>query len=266
MITIKTYKELNQYVKAFKEKNINLLVINSRGGLGKTYITEEELIEDAPLIFTGHVTPLSLYTEVYERNTIEEKFITVFDDIDTLMMNKSNVSILKQLCDTKEIKTIQYFSSILKDIPSEFQTQTKVLMLVNSLDTDDKNLKALLTRAHIVNFNPADIEILNNLKTFATDAQIIKFIEHFAPFSKTLNLRVYKRAEELKKSKLPWQKEIIESLNIDEKFLEMYELLSKYKTDKERESKFNGSRTTYYRIKKMFMNKNPQYAKKMSNL
>jgi phage regulator Rha-like protein len=221
-------------------------------------MTEEALLEDAPLVFTGHVTPLSLYREVYERSQTDDNFVVVFDDVDALMTNKSNIAILKQLCDTRETKTIKYFSSTLRDIPQEFETKVKVLMLVNSLETDDKNLRALFTRAHVLHFDPVDIEVLNNMKTFADDKTILNYIHNFAPFSKSLNLRVYKRAEELKKSGLPWQQEIIESLDIDLNLYNVFNLLKKYKTDKEREKEFDGSRTTYYRYKKLLLSKVPE--------
>ena len=65
MIELKIYKDLYDYVTAFKNKQINLLVIWSRGGLAKTYTTEEALIEEAPLIFSGHTTPLAMYKDIY---------------------------------------------------------------------------------------------------------------------------------------------------------------------------------------------------------
>ncbi|MFA6089930.1 MAG: hypothetical protein WC755_08795, partial [Candidatus Woesearchaeota archaeon] len=111
MITIKTYKELYSYFDAFGKKELNLMIIVSRGGLGKTFIAEEALIEHAPLIFSGHVTPMSMFRELHNRNEEEKDFITVFDDVDTLFLNKTNVAILKQVCDTREEKTIKYFTS-----------------------------------------------------------------------------------------------------------------------------------------------------------
>jgi len=263
MITVKTYKELSEYISAFSKKKLNLLIVVSRGGLGKTFIAEEELMEEAPLTFTGHVTPLSMYMELFKRNKEEKDFIVMFDDVDALMMNKSNVAILKQLCDTREEKIIKYFttSPTLKDVPKEFETSCKVLMNMNSLETEDRNLNALLTRAHLVDFNPSSEEVLKHLKEFAKDKEIINFIEKYAPFSKKLNLRVYKRADEIKQSKLDWKQEIISELDIDMRLYEIETLLKKYKTDLEREKHFTESRSQYFRFKRMFVLKNPEYSK-----
>jgi len=257
MIDTKTYKDYKQYMKAFKEKQLNLLVVVSRGGLGKTFISEEELLEEAPLVFTGHVTPMSMYKELYLRHQEEEDFLVIFDDVDALMLNKTNIALLKQLCDTREIKQLKYSTtSHSLHIPKEFNTKCKVLMLMNDLNPKDPNLKALMSRAHLINFIPSDTEILANIRTFGEDKEILDFISVYAPFSKTLNLRVYKRAIELKEAKLDWHSTIINELNVDPLLLEVHQLLSKYKTDKERDKKFSGGRATYYRKKKLLLSKN----------
>ncbi len=262
MIKINDYNTLNKYFKAFSNKQLNLMIVMSRGGLGKTFTAEESLIEQGPLIFTGHVTPLGMYTEILERNKEEKDFILIFDDVDALLLNKTNVALLKQLCDTRDEKIIKYTSSspILKNLEQEFETSCKVLLLMNDIKTEDKNLNALLTRAHLIKFEPPDTEILTHLETFGKDKEILQFIKKFAPFSKLLNLRIYKRANELKIAKLDWKEEIINELNIDSRLFEIDSLLKKYKTDKEREEKFSSSRPTYYRYKKIFLSKNPGYA------
>lgn len=268
MLTIKTYHQLKKFVQAFAKKELNLLICVSRGGLGKTFIVEDALIEQGPLIITGHVTPLKLYLEVLERTEEERDFILVFDDVDALLLNKDIVALLKQLCDTKEDKTIKYFttSPILKKFPSEFETSCKVIMLMNTLNPKEPNVKALMSRAHLVKFNPPDTEILEYLKSWAMDKTILNFIEKFAPFSKSLNLRTYVRAKELKNSKLDWKQEIINVLEVDERLFAIQKLLKQYKTDKERFEVFYkkgfGSRMSYFRAKKRFLNKNPEYTKK----
>lgn len=264
MIQIQDYSEYRKYMQAFKRKKLNLLTVVSRGGLGKTFISEEELMEEAPLIFTGHVTPMSMYKALYERSREEKDFIVIFDDVDALMLNKTNVALLKQLCDTRETKTIKYFttSKMMGNIPLEFDTNCKVLMLMNDMNPEDANLKALMTRSHLVNFVPNDIEILANMRTFGIDKEILDFIEVYAAFSSALNLRCYKRAVELKDSKLDWRGSIVDDLKVDVQLLEIHKLLGKYKTDKERELHFSDSRATYYRKKKLLLSKNPKLEKR----
>lgn len=263
MINIKTYEEYREYMQAFKLKKLNLLTVVSRGGLGKTFISEEELMTEAPLVFTGHVTPMAMYKALYERTREEDDVIVIFDDVDALMLNKTNVALLKQLCDTRETKTIRYLTSSgqLNGIPREFDTRCKVLMLMNDLQPEDLNLRALMTRSHLVNFVPEDTEILDNLKTFGKDKEILDFIHVYAPFSSALNLRCYVRAVELKESKLDWKMSIVNDLKVDPQLLEIHKLLKKYKTNIEREKHFSESRATFYRKLKYLLSKNPQLAK-----
>lgn len=258
MIEIQQYKELEEYIKAFNDKKLNLLIVVSKGGLGKTMLTEDALLYEAPLVFNGHVTPMGMYKELYNRNEEDKEFMCVFDDVDSLMLNKTNVALLKQLCDTREEKTIKYFTTSpnIGDIPSEFTTRCKVLMLMNDLKTEDKNLNALLTRAHLVSFIPPDVEIISHIEKFGDDTEIINFIKTYTPFSKNLNLRVYKKAEELKNAKLNWKKETISQLKVDNRLFEIDNLLHKYDKDEIREKKFSESRSQYYRFKKLFLSKN----------
>lgn len=250
-------------MQAFKLKKLNLLTIVSRGGLGKTFISEDELMTEAPLIFTGHVTPMALYKALYERSLEEKDVIIIFDDVDALMLNKTTVALLKQICDTREEKTVKYFttSGLLGDVPKEFETRCKVLMLMNDMKPEDRNLQALMTRSHLVNFIPADTEILSNMKTFGNDKEILEFIGVYAPFSSSLNLRCYVRATELKESKLNWKSSLINDLKVDPDLLQIHKLLTKYKTNIEREKHFSESRATFYRKLKYLLSKNPQLAK-----
>jgi hypothetical protein len=258
MIELNTYKDFHDYIDAFKKKKMNLLVVLSRGGLAKSYTVEEALIESAPLIFSGHVTPLSMYYRIYERTVEDKECFVIFDDVDTLVANKSNVSLLKQICDSREEKIIRYASStqMIKDLPPEYETKCKVILLTNHVRYKDPNVEAFLSRGHLIYFNPPNSEIVRELKTWGKEKDIIEFMEQFAFFSKNLNMRTYKMAEELKASKLDWQKFVVQELKIDLKFLYIHKLIGKYNTDieriKEYEEVYKLSRSDYYRYKKLY--------------
>jgi hypothetical protein len=198
-----------------------------------------------------------MYKILLEENKIDNKFIVVFDDVDMILKNKSSVAILKSVCDSKDNKNIRYTttSPLLLPEDSEFQTSCKTLLLTNKISDGDANLDALMTRAVVVNFIPSDKEVLDFLKTFADDMEILKYIEKFIKFSTKFNFRIYCKALELKLSKLDWRKEILNSMEIDMRYSEIENLLTKYKTDSQREKHFDGSRATYYRYKKIYQQK-----------
>lgn len=190
-------------------------------------------------------------------SVLDNEFIAIFDDVDEILKNKSAVAILKAVCDSKKEKIVRYTttSPLLEPGEESFTTSCKVLLLTNQLSEGDANLKALMTRAVCVNFNPSNKEVLDFLKTFADDLEILKYIEKFVNFSTKFNFRIYCRALELKLNKLDWKKEILNSMEIDMRYSEIEKLLTKYKTDAQREKHFEGSRATYYRCKKIYQQK-----------
>lgn len=257
MRNIKKYDELTKYINVFSKKDLNLLIVLSRGGLGKSTIMENELLKHNPLMFKGHVTPLSLYKQLYDRSEEENDFLLVLDDVDSLLNNKTNITLLKQICETKENKTVYYSSStpLLGDRDQYFETSCKVIILLNDIETfaSDISLNALLSRAHILNFNPPSGEILEYMSEYAKDTKILEFIEKYAKASNNLNLRTYEKAEELKKAKLNWKDEITEGLQISKRLIEIDILLNRYDNDIERLKHFKGSRMTYYKAKKKYL-------------
>ena len=91
---------------------------------------------------------------------------------------------------------------------------------------------------------------------------IVNFIKKYAPFSRTLNLRIYKRASELKKSGLDWQSTVLNELEIDNRLYVIEKLLKDYKTDEKRlevwKKKTTKSRANYYTFKNTFLRKTGQ--------
>lgn len=259
MRKIETYQEIRKHLEAFSQGKINLLFIVSRGGLGKSTMAEEALIEQAPLIIKGHITPLQLYKTLYLKNEEEKEFLTVLDDIDGLLSNKMNVALLKQICETQKDKLVHYYSTshLLKGFEQKFETSCKVLILLNDISvlSENKSLKALLSRAQLIDFNPSTPEIIKYMMKYIKDKKLIEFIEKYSRFSNDLNLRTYERAKELKEANLNWEKEIISSLNIDENLYAIDNLMKKYKKDEDRLKNFEGSRTTFYRYKKKYLEK-----------
>ena len=110
MIPINTFEQIPPFIDGVMKREIDLLVIESRGGLGKTYTVvnsvDEETKQDM-LVFSGHVTPLAVYMKLHDN----PNKVVVFDDVDAMLKNKSMVAILKQVCIIGQDKTISYTSS-----------------------------------------------------------------------------------------------------------------------------------------------------------
>ncbi len=262
-LTIRTYAELRKYVNAFRRKYIGLLIIVSRAGLGKSSIVEEELEIEAPLVLNSHITPLSFYTALAERVREEKDCLLVIDEAEMMFRDAKLRTMLKLLCDTRQEKTIKYMSTtpLLKSLPKEIVTEAKVVMLVNSLTPKDEDIKAIMSRGHLISFEPSDAEILNYLSvsTWATDKEIKDFIRGYANISRSLSLRTYVKAVESKRSHLDWEAEVVTELELDPRFLTIRRILKTTKSEtekvKEWERQTGGSRATYFRYKKVYNTK-----------
>lgn len=214
---IQKYSELKEYLKAFSNPDINLLIIKSRGGLGKTTLIKDMYKE--AIFITGNITPLSLYITLYENYN---KMI-VFDDLDGLFKNKQNISILKQLCEDNKEKLIKYNSTsntTRYEIENEFISKSRIIILCNNLNLNGSDLEAFKTRSLFIEFKPSNEEVFNELIKFANDKEILNDLNANISKIKHFNFRVYNTCLNLKNSNLDYldylNREFKITMNIDE--------------------------------------------------
>jgi hypothetical protein len=164
---ITTYKELIEYFNLFRDEKINLLVITSPPGMGKTSMILEILEEYPYAYINGHVTPLAAYEELF--NGKDE--LVIIDDVDNIFDNKDMRILIKTISDSLETKTISYRTTKKmnkseedKTIPKQFQTKSKVCILLNDLN---KDFIAISDRGIFIEFLPSREEILNKIADIA---------------------------------------------------------------------------------------------------
>jgi hypothetical protein len=249
-INIHTYHELEQFTAAFAGGHINMLVIHSRGGLGKSEAVRAAMQDHKVVWIGGHATPLKLYELLYQGRDQP----VVFEEIDGLLVNPLHVGLLKQLCETRTPKHIAWASTDLRAFEIDggrgmFETRSKVLMLCNSFDRLNDNVGALQTRATIVRFVPTVEEIIARIKAFATDDEVVAFLDAHADCLPDLNLRTYGKLAELKRAGLDWQRYARDEGEVHPKVREIAELLDHFEDDVSRIAHYSGSRRDYYNWK-----------------
>jgi len=247
MIAITSYRELSEFVVAFSEGHLNLLIVSSRGGLGKSETVRQQLADQDPVVIAGHETPLDLYRKLYEGR---DKLI-VLDEIDGLLVTPANVGLLKQVCETQQVKRVQWGSTDKRAAEIDggagyFYTGSRVCLLCNSFEVFNANVAALKTRGVAVQFVPSSQEILNHVKTFAADVEIIEFLEDFREAIPDLSLRTYGMLADLKRAHLDWRRYALDESNVPPKIKEIADLLVGFSTDVERLRHYSSSRRNYY--------------------
>ena len=171
-----------------------LAVYGSRGGLGKTRVVLATLKEEGlkPLVLNGHITPLSLYTNLYER----PDSILFLDDCDSLFRNLPALGILRSALwgETNEKRLVTYNCSQLK-IPSSFFFTGRIVFAINTLPMKNHAFNAVLSRVDQFELTASNEEVLDLMRELAaqgfeelTPADCLQVVDYIAEFSATREL------------------------------------------------------------------------------
>jgi len=252
---IRTYTELEEYFEMFGKQNLDLLIVLSRGGLGKTTTLKRVMKNKNFVYINTHSTPLKTYLTLYE----QQDNCVAFDDVGSILTNPIMVSMLKSLSDTNPIKEINYntTSKLIGNAPENFKTASNVCLLLNEFDVRSKTLLPIIDRGFYVEFIPSNEEIMQKIRQISKSQSIIEnpkqvldFFENNYSKIEKLSLRTFIKALQLSSfNKNTWKERFMQLIGFSEKMINYYQVKEKYKTDKERISHFRWSRATYFRIK-----------------
>jgi hypothetical protein len=171
-----------------------LAVYGSRGGLGKTRVVLGTLREEGvkPLVLNGHITPLSLYTNLCEH----PQSVVFLDDCDSLFRNLPALGILRSALwgETNERRLVTYNSSQLK-IPASFHFEGRVIFAINTLPARNHAFQAVLTRVDQFELSASNEEVLEMMRELAAQGfeglspeDCLEVVEFIAEFSATREL------------------------------------------------------------------------------
>ena len=268
---VRTYKELEFFLDMFKKGNAELLIIESRGGLGKSRLVEDKLRNNRYLRILSHVTPMQLYILGYKFKDLP----IIIDDVDGLLYNDQNISLLKMFCETRENKRVSWLSTcgLLKEekIPLSYETKSRVLILTNDFQVLSKKLGALQDRGWFIQFEPNDREILdriNQIKDYCNVdlskkeiEEVYRVIDQYSNFCK-FSLRTFVKGlalfKQCKEMEIDWEDILLKEMGVNGKLILVSRCLESCESDKERigmwESK-GFSKRSFYDYKAMLMQK-----------
>jgi hypothetical protein len=152
----------------------------------------------------GNATPFGMYLKLYRHR---DQFI-VIDDVDGLYSDRSRVGLLKCLCQTEEGKSVAWHSDARslerQNIPKEFTTRSRVVIISNDWKTLDKNVAALQDCGHVLLFEPAAAELHAQAGTWFDDKEIYAWFGENLHRMREPSMRHYVRARELKAAGMDW--------------------------------------------------------------
>ena len=251
----------------FKQKDLQLLIIQGEAGTGKTQMIQHTLEGEKCFMQQSHSTPLALFNSLYEhRNEL-----IVLEDLDTFLRSSVAISMMKALCETTKVKKLSYLStSQLLKAPINFETASSILISCNQLQAKSKNMQALLSRGLYLQFEPTRLELLNKMIQILPNINLVElkeeqrkevlgFIEKNEPYASSLNLRHLVRglslySYSLKDKSFDWKSNLEKLMGIDVKLKEVLSLIKSGKPVKEQVKAFSGSRASFYRARKKVSN------------
>jgi len=268
---IKTYKELCFFVNMFKNQNCDLLIIESKGGLGKSRLIESVMSEETYLRILSHITPMQMFILGFKYRNLP----IIIDDCDGLMNNEESVSLLKMFCETTEIKEVAWLTThnLLNqlNIPQRYETKSKVCILTNDFKELTKKISALKDRGWHIEFKPNDEEILNKIKeiiplttnklSYEEKLEIFNLIKTYSKFCE-FSLRNFVKGlqlfEECRNKEIDWKSILLNDLKINSKLVLLNNLLENHKQDKDRIEEWGKkgfSKRSFYDYKNLLVQK-----------
>ncbi len=203
-IVLRTYRELDQFVEAFAEGLLNLLLIIGRPGVQKSQAVKAAVGRRACWI-EGSATAFGLYAQLYRHRDRP----VVIDDVDGLFADRAAVRLLKCLCQTEPRKRLGWYSAATagddQGIPSSFETTSRVAILANELRALNVNVSAMLDRGHVVLFNPSAREVHLRTAGWFWDQEVFDFIGRSLHLADPLSMRDYALAWELKRAEMDYK-------------------------------------------------------------
>lgn len=158
-----------------RKLNHALFVFGSQGGLGKSRTILRTLDDEGitPILINSHITPLALYSILFQHRTEE---ILFFDDVDSVFGSMAHLGLLRSaLWGTPRVVT--YGSSQLPDnLPPSFETTARFIFAANVIPTKNDAFKAALSRCDIFELSATNEEVIEMMRTVAGNG-----FHHLAP-------------------------------------------------------------------------------------
>lgn len=146
------------------------LIIVGEGGLGKTFtitqtIENSGVDNNAVAYFKGYSTARGLYNTLYDNNG---KLI-VFDDCDSVLEDKTAISILKSALDSYDKRVISWSAKMNKndEYPQQFEFTGRIIFISNK--NKERIDGAILSRSLVVDLSMTPEEKITRMRTIISN-------------------------------------------------------------------------------------------------
>jgi hypothetical protein len=259
---VQTYDDLRWYSKKFAAGHFSLMMLIGPPGIGKSEIMKRT-VGDRVLWVEGQTTPFAVYCELFRQRRRRNLHI-VLNDAQVLWESKANlggsgITLLKQLCETREEKTLSWRSKAAEKagVAESYSLTCNVALVTNDWLPRGIHSEALEDRGHLLYFDPAAGEVHAYVGTWFQDREAYDFVgDHLHLITAPSIRRFYLLAQE-RKTTGPrpdgddWRAYILRQMGLRGPALLVARLLAdpRYETVQQMEQAFieqgGGSRSTF---------------------
>lgn len=142
-----------------------LFVFGAQGGLGKSRTILKTLAEEgtSPILINSHVTPLALYTLLWQHRDEE---ILFFDDVDSMFSSMPHLGLLRSAL-WGQPRVVTYSSSQQNGLPQSFETTARFVFAANVVPKKNDAFKAVLSRCDIFELSASNEEVIEMMRSLA---------------------------------------------------------------------------------------------------
>lgn len=166
----------------------------------------------------GSVSAFKLFQEIYTH--LDE--MVILDDVDQVYTDRPVVRLLKSVCQTERVKEISWTTQNrqLADagIPSTYKCRNRVAIIANHWEKLNEHVGSLNSRGIMLDFKPSIEEVFKYVKdnSIIKDKDILDFVGKNLWLAQSIDIRAFMTSAKIKKSGLPWQDALANSLGIRE--------------------------------------------------
>jgi len=155
------------------------------GGLGKSRTILRTLDDEgvSPILINSHVTPLALYSILFQH---KDEAVIFFDDVDSMFSSMAHLGLLRSaLWGSPRIVT--YNSSQLRDLPSSFEFTSQCIFAANVIPKKNDAFRAVLSRCDQFELSAMNEEVIDLMRSISANgfnrlseedcSMVIDFIE-----------------------------------------------------------------------------------------
>lgn len=164
-----------------------LFVFGSQGGLGKSRTILRTLEDEgvSPVLINSHITPLALYSTLFQ---YREEQVIFFDDVDSMFGSMAHLGLLRSALWGQGQRIITYGSSQLPaNLPPSFDFSSRCIFAANVIPKKNDAFKAVLSRCDQFELAATNDEVIDLMRSVASQgfrdlspedcSMVIDFIE-----------------------------------------------------------------------------------------